>query len=450
VTDALQAGADEIITFQCSDGGWGWPHETCPTTTYHNITAPIATGLLDAYEATADANHLSAAVDAGDFDLTSQWPGGGEARFGTLTPAFMVQLSAASADSTYSDFAEIEFFDELTAGTYGDNDWDTAGFIAAVQAARAGTWINLLPWEFHTLISTASAIGNAGQDTAFLNGLLDGLDTLDNTAPASVYSDMIGLAGAVRGLALSGALTFPAINSPNHALIDGIDNLEDLANVLAGLQNGNGSWYWHSNLASPTSGDEDTQSTAYAVMALAAASPVLAANYGPEVAAGRDWLLGMQLPSGGFLSYPGGDQNTEVEGEALSALRAAQELLGACCNRITGVCVDDVEDVNCAGADDEFTAGVLCSELSPACTPAPRGACCDESDFTCADDVLQRDCDGPLMRWANGVACVDLDPPCEAPAPVIPTVGQWGLVVMTLLGLAAGTILFRRSRPVTV
>ena len=448
VTDALQDGADEIISYQCADGGWGWPHENCPTTTYYNITGPIAMGLLDAYEATSDANHLSAAVDAGDFDLTSQWTGG-EARFGTGTPAFMVQLSDASSDSTYSDFAETEFFDELAAGTYGDSDWDTAGFITAVQTARTGTWVNLRPWEFHRLVDTAAAIGNAGQNGLFLAAMLDGLNTLDNTAPATVYSDLIGLSGAVRGLALNGTTSFAAINSPNHGLINGINNLQDLADVLAAQQNGDGSWYWHSNLGTPGVSDEDSQTTAYAVMALATAGPFLSVNYGAEVEAGRDWLLSMQLPSGGFLSYPGGDQNTEVEGEVLSALRAAQELLGACCNRITGVCQNDVEEIDCDGPDDEFSAGVLCNELVPLCTPAPRGSCCDESDFSCVNNVLQRDCDGPLMRWTDGVDCLDLVPPCEELPAEIPTVGQWGLVVMTILGLAAGSILFGRFRRAT-
>ncbi|MBZ0172587.1 MAG: hypothetical protein K8E66_09435, partial [Phycisphaerales bacterium] len=117
-----------------------------------------------------------------------------------------------------------------------------------------------------------------------------------------------------------------AISSPLHALINGIDNLTDLANVLAGLQNGNGSWYWHSNLTTPDSTDEDTQVTAYAVLALVAAQEAGAGDYTAEIALGRQWLGSMQLGNGGFPSYPGGSENTEVEAEASTALSSSSTL----------------------------------------------------------------------------------------------------------------------------
>lgn len=45
---SVSLGADNIVSYQCVDGGWGWPL-ICPPT-YHNITAPIALGLLHAYD----------------------------------------------------------------------------------------------------------------------------------------------------------------------------------------------------------------------------------------------------------------------------------------------------------------------------------------------------------------------------------------------------------------
>lgn len=317
-TAGLQDGADHIVSQQCGNGGFGWPHNDCGAT-YNNITAPICLGLLDAYAFTADGLHLAAAVAGGGYDLTSQY-GNGEARFGTGAPYFLWRLSQETADPQYSNWAATEFFGEMNAATYGPDDLDTAGWIALVQAARAGTWINLLPWEFQTLPVTATAIGNPGQDALFVQAILDGLNTLDNTSPGTVYSDLLGLAGGVRGLALSGTTTFPAIISPNHAPINGLTNLEDLANVLVSFQNGNGSWYWHSNLGAPGASDEDTQTTAYAVMALVAADPLVNSNYSGELQAARTWINGMQLVGGGYLSYPGGGENTEVEGEALTAV----------------------------------------------------------------------------------------------------------------------------------
>ncbi len=67
--------------------------------------------------------------------------------------------------------------------------------------------------------------------------MLDGLNTLDNTDPDTVYSDIIGVAGAVRGLAVARRLSFPPIVAPLDPDIDGIDTLEDLAAYLASLQN---------------------------------------------------------------------------------------------------------------------------------------------------------------------------------------------------------------------
>jgi|CXWL01.1.fsa_nt_gi hypothetical protein len=352
----FQDGADHIIAQQCPSGGFTWEHippSDC-TVTYYNITAPIMLGVLDVYPFTSDPLHLAAAVSGGLYEQTSLY-GNGESRFGSFAPYFLMRLSAASGDVQYSNYAATEFFDELTAATYGPSDLNTAGWIAAVQTGRSGTLINLRPWEFSTLISTATAIGNAGQDTAFRQGLLDGLNTLDDTN----YYDLLGLAGGVRGLALSGTTSFPAIVSPNFASINGITTLQGLADVLAGYQNANGSWYYASNIPGggvPGSWDEDTQTSAYAVMALRDADPLVASNYATDVSDGRNWINSMQLVGGGFLSYPGGGENTEVEGEALSAVAVAP--------------------------------------------------------------------------------------------PAIPTVSEWGLAVLTLIGLTAGTILFARNRRV--
>jgi prenyltransferase beta subunit len=132
--------------------------------------------------------------------------------------------------------------------------------------------------------------------------------------------DIIGLAGAVRGLAFAGRFSFPAISAPLHPGVDGIDNLVDLAAYLASLQNVDGSWNWHSNLASPAESDKDVQTTAYALLALLEVDVMTAASYQSATSSARDWLVSMQLPNGGFPEFPGGQENTEVEGEAVTAV----------------------------------------------------------------------------------------------------------------------------------
>lgn len=317
-TDHLSLAAQHIIDQQCDNGGFGWPHADC-SATHHNITGPILLGVLGAYSHTRETTDLLGATHGGIFELGYEFPNG-EARFGTFTPFFMLSLSRASGIQTFADFTANEFFDALHSGTYGPDDLDAAGWIAEVEAGRTGAWVNLRSWEFHNLIPTAEVLGQPGQSDLFAQAVLDGLATLDNTDPDNVYSDIVGLAGAVRGLAFARSLSFPSISAPLHPGVDGIDNLEDLVAYLASLQNPDGSWYWHSNLAAPVLIDEGVQTTAYATLALLEADIATAASYQPATESARDWMASLQLVDGGFPSWPGGDENTEIEGEALNAI----------------------------------------------------------------------------------------------------------------------------------
>jgi hypothetical protein len=319
-TDHLDLGTEHILDQQCQNGGFGWPHADC-SATYHNITAPILLGVLGTYYLTFDGVQLVGALNGGAFDLVYTYANG-EARFGSFTALYMLRLGNVAGNTTFLDHVEVNLFDELAAGTYGPDDFDTAGWIANIQTGRSGAWVNLRPWEFQALISVSKALGQPGQDDLFEAAILDGLDTLDNSDSSAVFSDILGVAGAVKGLADARILSFPPIVAPLHGGVNGIDNLQDLAAYLASLQNPSGSWYWHSNLSAPTTGDEDVQTTAYATLALLAVDKLTAASYQPATESARDWMLSLQLPDGGFPQWPGGDENTEVEGEALTAIAA--------------------------------------------------------------------------------------------------------------------------------
>ena len=320
--DPMLSATEHILLQQCDNGGFGWPHDNCAATE-HNITGPILLGVLGAHAHSRDPYHLLGAVNGGVFAMTSRYDNG-EARFASFTPYFLMRLSAASGNTSFEDFAVTDFFDELSAGTYGPNDHDTAGLIAAIEAARTGVWVNLRPWDLQTLVPSARELGHTGQDLLFEEGVLDGLDTLDNSDPAAAYSDILGLAGAVRALAFAGRYSFPPVVAPLHTGVDGIDTTEALAAHLASLQNPDGSWNWHSNLADPGEGDQDVQTTAYAVLALLEADVMTAASHDAACRAGHDWLVSMVNPDGGIPSYPGGDENTEVEGEAVEAMAAVR------------------------------------------------------------------------------------------------------------------------------
>ena len=74
------------------------------------------------------------------------------------------------------------------------------------------------------------------------------------------------------------------------------------------------------------------------------------------------------------------------------------------------------------------------------------GACCNDATAVCTNDVTQSDCEGNGRRYGgNGTACVTIDPPCGG-MPTIPTVSEWGLVILTLLLLTGGKIYFGHRR----
>ncbi len=87
-----------------------------------------------------------------------------------------------------------------------------------------------------------------------------------------------------------------------------------------------------------------------------------------------------------------------------------------------------------------------CSAVTLRC-----GACC-LPDGSCVHDVRPTECVGLGGDFINlGVLCLGdndgdgHDDICPPPA-VIPTVSEWGLIVMALLGLAMGTVMFGRRR----
>jgi hypothetical protein len=305
---AIQSGADHILTIQNTNGSFTWAHG--PSTAgpgNTNITGPIGMGLVSAYGETGDSDHLTGATDAADFLLTktSDW-------VGSYNPFFLLKTYDATGTTAYKDKA-TEFFDELAAGTYTRQsvDYNTAGYISLVKTGRSGSLINLRPWEFASLAYAAQREGSGAQATAFTTALTDGINTLDD----AIDYDLLGLSGGVFGLGLLDMDFDPTAGSFTAA-----GSTSDLADILAGFQNINGAWAWDDALKD-TAGEEDSQTTAYAMLALMSVNT--SGQYNSAILAGRDYLLGTQLLSGGFPSYPGGSENIEVEGEVVWALSEA-------------------------------------------------------------------------------------------------------------------------------
>jgi hypothetical protein len=64
----------------------------------------------------------------------------------------------------------------------------------------------------------------------------------------------------------------------------------------------------------------------------------------------------------------------------------------------------------------------------------------------CTDGVIQADCQGENLIWTKGAACSQVD--CPATFQAIPTVSEWGLVVLALLLLVGAKVYFGRREAI--
>jgi len=135
---------------------------------------------------------------------------------------------------------------------------------------------------------------------------------------------------------------------------------------------------------------------------------------------------------------------------------------GACCDRsqLGGVCVSDVLESQCPVDSQHFwVKGEACIEDGGTIDCNEHtGACCDTNWYkglgpVCTDDVLPQDCVIPALdpdrhekqpTWYKDLRCDDPQVMCEVANP-IPTVSEWGLVVLTLSILVVAKLRFGRQ-----
>ncbi|MFH1110443.1 MAG: IPTL-CTERM sorting domain-containing protein [Planctomycetota bacterium] len=117
-------------------------------------------------------------------------------------------------------------------------------------------------------------------------------------------------------------------------------------------------------------------------------------------------------------------------------------VLGACCNTLAGTCLDNQVVADCSGPQRVFSVDKTCANIT---CDAVLGACCDHDTFGGCTDVTSAECvPGPdnKLEWTKLAACADIECLHEA----IPTVSQWGLVVLTLLLLVGAKVYFGRRQ----
>jgi len=308
--DVFQAGGDRLVAMQNLDGGWDWPlNDGNPAAgSAKNTVGPIAMGLAQAYLATGDAGHYTALQAAGGFLLS---------KTNVFSPSdgyLAGQLDAVFGGDTYSNHVRDYFYDPLAAGTYDHKGegtlYDTAGYVQRIHDSRHNGGIgNLAAWDIGIGVVGAQSVG--ASTIEWIDGTKNEIDLLD----ASGSYDVIGLAGAVYGLAFSSEDFDPEAGEHAEA-----SSLGDLAGILASYQIDGGGFAWDAGQVVP--GEETVQETAYAVLAL---NEFDRSGYWSNLLGAASYLTDAQLATGGWANYVGGGENNEVTGEAMWGVATVPE-----------------------------------------------------------------------------------------------------------------------------
>jgi hypothetical protein len=117
---------------------------------------------------------------------------------------------------------------------------------------------------------------------------------------------------------------------------------------------------------------------------------------------------------------------------------------GACCSLLKGDCYDYATEADCLANDPflqpRFSLDQTCANI--VCDPA-MGACCDHDTFGGCTDTIYWDCQGGKLEWQKGESCATKK---DCFHEGIPTVSEWGLVVLTLLLLVGAKVYFGRRQ----
>ena len=304
----LTDGGNRLEALQNNDGGWDWPLDDSDPNNASplNTLGPIAMGLARAHS--MNGAYSTALTDAGSLLL------GKTNNFSPSDGYLAAELDSIFGGTTYSDHVRTNFYDQLAAGTYNRNGsgtlYNTAGYVNLIRTSRATSGIgNLAAWDVGMGLYAA---GLAGVDlTDWIAGTKGEIDELDGAG----YYDVIGLAGAILGLASVGEDFDPTAGEHSAAA-----SLSDLAGILTSYQIDGGGFAWNSAYVIPNDGNETIQETAYAILAL---NEFDRAGYLTEIFGASNYITSVQLGTGGWENYPTSGENNEITGEALWAIEAA-------------------------------------------------------------------------------------------------------------------------------
>ncbi|MHC4154127.1 MAG: PASTA domain-containing protein, partial [Planctomycetota bacterium] len=310
---AMEHGGSRLVELLNNDGGWHMSANGDPNSPSDaNISGSAAIGLAQAYRQTGDPNMLAALEQAKTFLLSKT------DIFALTDGTLAVELDDVLGGTVCTDHVMNDFYDKLATGTYYDaisqTTHDTASYIQLLRDTRFNQDVaNLAAWDLGLGLYSAHVIGTSTAE--WVDGVKAEIDELDG---GGGY-DVLGLAGAVYGLAAAGEDYDP--QAGQHA---SASNLTDLAAILAGYQLETGGFTWHW-LYMEEGADETLKETVYGLLALEAFDR---SSYLMQIRDAANYVQSVQLETGGWENYPGEQENNESTGEALQAIMTIAPPLG--------------------------------------------------------------------------------------------------------------------------
>ncbi|KKK74868.1 hypothetical protein LCGC14_2879450, partial [marine sediment metagenome] len=300
LTGVIQNAAFRLLATQNEDGGWPWTNpDTDPTTgvpSPKNTLGVTAQGMLDSYKLLGLPRYLEASVATDDLMVVNSTnPDPTWHRIRGPDIPFLVELSEATGNSTYADFAKARYESAITEFGGGT----ATGFAEFIRDIRKGSYPELISWDINFYIQGVLALdryfGTYGADAVAMAEVI-----YTSLYVSTVDFDISDPNQEYYGLAITGALEAFATTGDTHS------EVATLTAMLLLRQQPDGSF-----LSGPV-WNEVLQPTAYTVMVLVKVGEDRAA------ASAVNYLVGSQESNGGWLED--GVEYTEAGSEIAQAI----------------------------------------------------------------------------------------------------------------------------------
>jgi len=287
-------GADRLAATQNNDGGWDWENPDTDLTSVSplNTLGVTALGLLDAYKITGDVEYLNACIKTADRLHALIDNADSTFRLRGSDINFLVNMSVVTGDGKYANDAKDGYV--ITLANYGP---DATAF--ATYLFNPGYSRPYADWDINLYV----------QGLVMMNAYFPGQGyDVDAKAMAAVMYNNVTV---VYNLNDTSQVAYWLVVSASIDTFKTVGlystEIDILLPILRTGQQSNGSFL-------DAGYGEDSQATAYAVMALKKVGESSAAKRGV------DYLVNAQLSDGGWTEDSGIVENTENTSEAIQSL----------------------------------------------------------------------------------------------------------------------------------